>query len=66
MDAQGYTLMHYAVTYNNCEALKTLLRGGVGVDERSRLGQTPLTIVCNYGFMESAAILVEYGADVNA
>ena len=42
-----------------------LKKGGINVDKRDSLGNTPLYYVCNKGAKDIAKLLVDAGADVN-
>jgi ankyrin repeat protein len=60
---------HCACACLNCQltAARNLLHatGGRSVDQTGGLGITPLAMACRYGFIEMAALLIDYGAGVN-
>lgn len=67
-------MLHYAVTFNNLETVKTLIRRGLNIDVLSRYSQTPLSLACSYGynknylnnrFIEITKYLIDNGAKVD-
>ena len=56
-----------AVTYQDLDKIKELVKAGVDVNfrEPSRYGNTPLVMACQYNLVEIAKYLMENGADIN-
>lgn len=65
LDHAGYSILHNAVSYNNVESVKLLLKRGAYVDVKSKYQQTPLVIACNYGFLEITKMLIDSGAQID-
>ena len=55
-----------AVERGDLAALRALLAGGAGVNERGRSGQTALMLAAAHGDMEAVRLLLRAGAEVNA
>jgi len=67
IDYGGYNILHHAVSQGSIPLTLALLDYfKIDVNIRSRIGQTPLMIACNYGLLEIVKILCERGASVNA
>ena len=58
--------MNDAVRLNDIVLVKSLIEGGADVNERDKLGETPLHVAVVRGYRGIAALLLENGADVNA
>jgi len=56
-----------AVTYQDLDKVKELVKAGVDVNfrEPSRYGNTPLVMACQYNLVEIAKYLMENGAEIN-
>lgn len=57
-----------AVRHNDLEKARRLLESGAAVEEGRSValdGATPLAIASFYGFAEMAALLLDFGANVN-
>jgi hypothetical protein len=64
LERPGWTPLHYAASGPNPALVKLLLDRGSPIDARSPNGTTPLMMAARYGAEESAALLLERGADV--
>lgn len=64
--ADGSTALHWAVYWNNVEAVDLLLRAGANVAASTRLGATPLFLAVQSSNPALVARLLEAGVDVNA
>ena len=64
-DLYGWTLMHYALIYEDQpEMIYTLARQGVPIDQKDNSDdETPLDYALQYGLFASANALIELGAD---
>ena len=58
--------MLVATKFNRQGSLHLLLRWGARVNEATHTGQTALHVACENGLAEITALLLEYGADLNA
>lgn len=61
----GLTALHHAARAGHVEALRALLDGGAGIDQRSGDGSTPLVLSLLNGQFDLAMELIQRGADVN-
>ena len=61
----GWKPLHRAVCCEGPEAVATLIRAGVDVNERDRRGETPLHLAIRSENAGTAAVLIEAGADVD-
>lgn len=61
-DSGGSNPFHIAVKYQNGEALKMLLEGKAGMNEKDKDGYTPLMLAANNGEVEMVRALLEAGA----
>ena len=59
----GTTALHWAVVWNNEEALSLLLRAGADVKARNRYGATPLSEAVSTGSTALVEALLKAGAD---
>jgi ankyrin repeat protein len=62
----GYTPMHLASQAGHAKVVAALLASGAGADVVTATGASPLMLAARAGSVETAAHLVENGADVNA
>ncbi|MCP4624633.1 MAG: hypothetical protein GY850_14050 [bacterium] len=58
--------MNEAVRLNDIVLIKSLVDDGADVNERDKLGETPLHVAAMSGYREIASLLLENGADLNA
>ena len=58
------SLLHDAAVKNMTGLVETLLRNGVSVTTAVRMHRTPLHAVARYGTCEMAALLLDWGADL--
>jgi ankyrin repeat protein len=58
--------MNEAVRLNDIVLVQSLIDGGADVNERDKLGETPLHVAVVRGYRGIASLLLENGADVNA
>lgn len=61
----GWTPLHYAASGPNVAMVRLLLDRGSAIDARSPNGTTPLMMAARYGAEDSAALLLERGADAS-
>ena len=62
----GYTPFMLAVSNNNFDTVKYLLKQQVSLEERNQMGETALLLSTGYGSSpEICKLLVEAGADIN-
>jgi ankyrin repeat protein len=59
----GTTALHWAVVWNNDEAINLLLRAGADVKARNRYGATPLSEAVSSGSPAMVEALLKAGAD---
>ena len=59
----GTTALHWAVVWNNDDAVKLLLRAGANVNARNRFGATPLSEAVTSGSAVMVEALLKAGAD---
>jgi ankyrin repeat protein len=59
----GTTALHWAVVWNNEEAINLLLRAGADVKARNRYGATPLSEAVSSGSLATVDALLKAGAD---
>src|SRR5215510_9502949 len=59
----GTTALHWAVVWNNEEAINLLLRAGADVKARNRYGATPLSEAVSSGSVGTVEALLKAGAD---
>jgi len=59
----GTTALHWAVVWNNEEAINLLLRAGADVKARNRYGATPLSEAVSSGSVATVDALLKAGAD---
>ena len=66
-DINGVTPLNYA-SYNiiNYKVVKLLIDSGADVNDKDRIGNTPLINACIIGDIEIVKLLLDNGADVNA
>ncbi len=63
-DMDGYTALHYAVTWEDLETAEYLIQSGADVNTLDNWGSTPLmNAVYNQASVEMVTLLLEYGAD---
>jgi uncharacterized protein len=65
-DDDGYAGLHYAAMNGNLPIIAVLIKAGARIDQRDRLGNTPLCLAADREQNEAAKLLVSAGADVNA
>ena len=58
--------IHDAAREGNIEAVKQHLNAGTDVNEKNRIGLTPLHCAALWGHKETAELLINKGTDVNA
>ncbi len=63
--ADGMTALHWAVLYDDLNAVKLLLTAGADAKTANRYGVTPLTLACTNGNRATVEMLLESGADPN-
>lgn len=63
---EGMTPIHFAASFNNLDVIQELVRLGVPVDTRNKIGHTPLHLATCAHKLEAAELLVSLGADPNA
>jgi len=64
-DADGETLLHWAVKKNDAEAVKALLEMKPDLNAADKAGYTPLLIAAENGNEKIVSMLIKAGADVN-
>jgi len=64
-NSDGVTALWKATLKNDTTSMKILLRNGADPDTPTDGGVTPIFLNCEDGFLVSAGILYEYGANVN-
>jgi ankyrin repeat protein len=66
VDDSGSSPLHYAVKYNvRCDVCASLLRHGAFVNARDRDGNIALHIAFQNSYLETALLLILWGADVS-
>ncbi|CAG9820518.1 unnamed protein product [Phaedon cochleariae] len=70
IDSEGNNILHLAIEYRRTDALASLLRFATerdfNLDQHNHEGLTPLMIACLNGQNDSAKLLLDFKADVNA
>lgn len=61
-----YTPLHTAVKENRINVIELLLKAGVNLDARDKIGDTPLHWGAQYGQIEAITYMVKAGADLEA
>lgn len=64
-DHNGNSLLAYALTYGNHDAMMLLLQRGVNPDYSNDQGYSPLHLACVIGDETAVILLLEQGANVN-
>jgi len=66
-DADGMTVLHWAVVAHHADAVRALLAAGADVNAVDRFGYTPLLYAAtiDFGDAETATVLLAAGADPN-
>src|SRR5437868_4526590 len=62
----GFTPLVFAVTKNDVDSIKTLLKAGAKPNISLPSGATPLIVAMSYHYTNAALALLEGGADMNA
>lgn len=65
-DALGNSLLHHAALQNCLVCAEQLLRKKHPVDDRNRIGMTPLMISVQNGFLPLTRLLIQHGSDIDA
>ncbi len=65
LERLGWTMLHVAVSNNDQDGLRALLRGGAKVDAPARNGRTPLHLAAAAGNADVVRQLVEAGASLD-
>lgn len=64
-DAQGDTLLHYAIKNGDaCMTKYLLVYKGIGINQRNNAGQTPLHYACQIGNYDICMMLLAFYADI--
>jgi ankyrin repeat protein len=63
--ADGTTLLHWAIYYNDAAMVETLLKRDADVNARNEFGATPLSQAAIIGSAEVIELLLDAGADAN-
>jgi hypothetical protein len=66
VNCDGFGLLHAVAETNRAELIPWMLAHGVGLETRTRHDHTPLHIACALGHVETAAALLDVGADPHA
>lgn len=67
VDDDGETALHYAASSDrDDDTIGILVLGGADANLRNHLGHTPLSTAVSNGCYQSARLLLEYGADLEA
>lgn len=66
MDFDGTICLHHAASNDQPEMCKFLIQAGCKVNQRDKLGRTPLMDAAEIGSIEVIDVLVTYHAEVNA
>jgi predicted Fe-Mo cluster-binding NifX family protein len=61
----GWTPLHYAVSYNQIDAVKFLIKKGANVHIADEQGDTPLLLAAWFNNKDTINVLVDSGADIN-
>ncbi|KAI8091362.1 ankyrin repeat-containing domain protein [Gilbertella persicaria] len=64
-DEQDNNLLHLAATNNFSTCIPLLVQKRVPIDDHNQRGLSPLAIAISFGFIETAFVLIDNGADVN-
>jgi len=64
-DDSGNTLLSYAASNNNYEAVMLLLKHGALINHRNNLGTTPIMLAAKHGFLDIVLLLLDYKANAN-
>lgn len=62
--SNGGTLLHFAVFYENTEASEALLKKGLGINDRTKIGNSPVDVAAMKGNWDLITFLIRNGADV--
>ena len=65
-DEEGRGALHYAVAFNQPDAVRALLEGGAAPDAAEAQGNTPLHYAAGYGRDDCVRLLLGAGASVAA
>lgn len=57
---------YYSLTEASNEELEFLIKNGVNINAKDRVGETALMFASKYGYLEKVKLLIESGADINA
>ncbi|MEL7500260.1 MAG: ankyrin repeat domain-containing protein [Planctomycetota bacterium] len=63
-DADGTSLVHWAVFHQQSNELRWLIERGAKVDQPNQYQVTPLSLACEYGHEQCAKTLIEQQADI--
>ncbi|KAI1828831.1 hypothetical protein N7451_012679 [Penicillium sp. IBT 35674x] len=66
LDVFSHTALDYAIRVSPVTIIDALIRLGAGLDNRDKLGFTPLMNACHLGLDEAIHCLIDHGADVTA
>jgi cytohesin len=64
-DWRGWTMLHYAASYDRTSVVEQLIAKGADVNAKSAFGTTPLMCAAENGKIEAAKVLLAHGAKIN-
>lgn len=65
VDADGFSLLHYASMYGSVDAVASLLRNRANANSRTRVHETPLQLAAYYRHSEVCAVLLSHRARID-